>query len=173
MADVCLSVCTIIVTLLFLVAFSLPLPIVNIIYAIRDEDEACNKDHHSMGLSLTDVLFWLAIAQFISIGLFMLVSAFLLCVVVCCRNMGGAIGAGIVGGTTAIILVCAGLFITAWTIVGFVVLMSTDLDCLRDGKSIGILMLINFIFLFIHMPGFCVFGSSMSAAVKMDDDDDD
>lgn len=166
---VALAACSLVCAAVFLLAFSLPLPIVNMVYAIRDEDEMCNKDHHSMGLSLTDVLYWLAIAQFITIGIILVLLSFILSVVACCRNVGGAISAGVVSGITAIVLICAGLFITAWTIVGFVILVTDDIDCLKDGKSIGILMLINFIFLFVELPSFGIFGVSMSATLAIDD----
>jgi hypothetical protein len=147
------------------------MPIVNMVYSQKGQDEVCNKEHHSMGLSLTDFLFWQAIAQFICIGIMILVAVWSMLMFGCCRDVEG----GIVGTCFGIVpcyvaLGCGALFITAWTIVGFVILVTDDIDCLHDGTSIGILTLINFILLFIHTgPCFVVSAKTVTQITPEDD----
>lgn len=140
------------------------MPIVNMVYSQKGQDEVCNKEHHSIGLSLTDFLFWQAIAQFICIGIMILVAAWAMLMFGCCHDLeGGFIGTCVGVIPSYLALFCGALFITAWTIVGFVILVTDDIKCLHDGTSIGILTLINFILLFVHTwPCFIVSAKSVS-----------
>jgi len=138
-------------SILLILVLSVPMPIVNMVYSIKGQDEPCNKEHHSMGLSLTDFLFWQAIAQFINVGLMALMFLWALMMFGCCHDIeSGFIATWLGTRPIRLVMLCSGLFITAWTIVGFVILVTDDIDCLHDGVSIGVLTLINFILLFIH-----------------------
>lgn len=159
---------------IFVVIPTLVLASVNMWYATHDDDLACNVEKDSLGMALSDWLFWLAIAQFIMAGILVYVFGALGLTMCCAADDNSSVGCLAAGGSGACLgmlpLWAGSLFMIAWSVVGAIILFTDDLPCLQDGESLGILALINLIFIWVSVLSSNSAAGGARGAVSTDDD---